>query len=439
MVGAKAARARGPTRGRAFSPEEVLEKIHTTLHTLVGEAATSVLHHEKTWSQSELTKRIVRYIYNSAKNSDLFSLPWEEATRKFISHAMSCYASACQDRVWFYELDLVPAFAAAAWEVANASGQPKVRFSELQDLVIQEVEGCLDDTLLVKALWDAVQRVFVEDTARSKVYNALQKTHQPALTACNETAGHLPDLKRVQVFVKKWLEDSMSRAWSALEHSERALTEATVLRLFQHLVAPFGDDHPYSCVPAELIKDIGKPPRDWDYLHEAVKKLFDAWRHESLTSGGSKKRKARGGNGDEGIMAPAPSQRPRAAVPEPPMQAFKPRPRTPVPEPPVQKARAPAPRRQPSPEPMKDEEEEDSLLGEEPDLGAAQLGEAGHPDCTSEEDCIGLASNSLVRHILEGNRGDIYCQTCWESFLQQNHSLEGVWEDGPTAGEPYSG
>ena len=67
------------------------------------------------------------------------------------------------------------------------------------------------------------------------------------------------------------------------------------------------------------------------------------------------------------------------------------------------------------------EGEEECLEEEEGDMG-------GHPECTSQEDCQGSVEDVLIRHILNGKPGDIYCKTCWESFLQQNPHLEGVEE-----------
>mmetsp|Transcript_38798 Transcript_38798/g.88192 ORF Transcript_38798/g.88192 Transcript_38798/m.88192 type:complete len:135 (-) Transcript_38798:143-547(-) len=61
-----------------------------------------------------------------------------------------------------------------------------------------------------------------------------------------------------------------------------------------------------------------------------------------------------------------------------------------------------------------------------------------HPDCTSVEDCLGQPGDRLVRHMISDGQGDIYCETCWASFLQSNPQLEGVWEDGDMAGAPYS-
>jgi len=60
-----------------------------------------------------------------------------------------------------------------------------------------------------------------------------------------------------------------------------------------------------------------------------------------------------------------------------------------------------------------------------------------HPDCTSAEDCVGRWGQHLIRHKVDrAEQGDIYCEECWRSFLEQNPKLEGFWEDGPLQGRP---
>ena len=49
----------------------------------------------------------------------------------------------------------------------------------------------------------------------------------------------------------------------------------------------------------------------------------------------------------------------------------------------------------------------------------------GHPRCTMEEDCQGSPSDILIRHLLNGAEGDIYCRTCWDRFVEMNPALEG--------------
>lgn len=62
--------------------------------------------------------------------------------------------------------------------------------------------------------------------------------------------------------------------------------------------------------------------------------------------------------------------------------------------------------------------------------GASEDRAPGHPRCTSAEDCIGEPSAKLVQHVLpdDGGKGDIYCLTCWNCFLQENIELECTYE-----------
>merc|ERR1712194_756047 len=81
----------------------------------------------------------------------------------------------------------------------------------------------------------------------------------------------------VELFTRNWMENSMSRAWQAIENSPKLLSQETIVRLFQHLLAPFGDEHPFSCVPAALTQRIGRPPRDWPYLWNEARRLCLSW------------------------------------------------------------------------------------------------------------------------------------------------------------------
>ena len=52
-------------------PEQLLQRIHTNLHNEVVKEVKKVAHLESNWSAQKLTKRVVRYIYNSATNKNL--------------------------------------------------------------------------------------------------------------------------------------------------------------------------------------------------------------------------------------------------------------------------------------------------------------------------------------------------------------------------------
>merc|ERR1719401_692179 len=88
-----------------------------------------------------------------------------------------------------------------------------------------------------------------------------------------------------------------------------------------------------------------------------------------------------------------------------------------------------------------DPEDEPEIEADADELLVEEDGEAmpPHPDCTSADDCCGQPQDQLVRHIVNGNQGDVYCASCWTSFLERsNKDLEGVWEDGPQQGEPFT-
>merc|ERR1740124_1141958 len=84
----------------------------------------------------------------------------------------------------------------------------------------------------------------------------------------------------------------MGRAWSSMD-SSALLSEATVCRLFQNLTAPFGDSHPFSCIPGGLTERIGRPPRTWEFLATCVQQLFRTWASETRSG---KRRKGPGGD-----------------------------------------------------------------------------------------------------------------------------------------------
>merc|ERR1711920_479285 len=67
------------------------------------------------------------------------------------------------------------------------------------------------------------------------------------------------------------------RAWQAICSSE-VLTYDSIVSLFQNLIAPFGKEHPFSCVPAMLTQAIGRPPFDWPFIGQQVQLLCNAWR-----------------------------------------------------------------------------------------------------------------------------------------------------------------
>jgi len=417
----------------------VLESIHTNLFNIVGEAVAPVVTTEKTWSQQEMVKHIVRYIYRAAQSPELLTLRWQELGKRLVDQAMGSYGSACQDRQWFYEIDLSQAFASAAWELLCLNGKPRVRFSQIKELVEQEYEECLDKTLLTKAMWEATSMIFSDIKAQSKIYTALHKTYQGALEETMADSRPLEKLQRVEIFIRKWIDDSMRRAWCSLEAVEDTLTDKCVLRLFQALVAPFGDEHPYSCIPDCLTRGIGRPPREWKFIGQVVKQLFHTWKIEAMSSGiGGSSRKRRKGSSAAPVAYSEASpehlncfaHKARCFSETPPWKSEKA-------EPFLEREPSPAGSSDPEDGPVDDMEEVEEAEEADEAEDESDVKRQQHPDCTSAEDCVGYRGQHLIRHMVDrAQQGDIYCEECWRNFLEINRNLQGVWQDGPLQGQP---
>ena len=58
--------------------------------------------------------------------------------------------------------------------------------------------------------------------------------------------------------------------------------------------------------------------------------------------------------------------------------------------------------------------------------------------CRNGHECVGQADfDYMVRRWREGAEGDAYCASCWREMARRGDSLQGDWETGPLAGEPF--
>merc|ERR1711920_782432 len=127
----------------------------------------------------------------------------------------------------------------------------------------------------------------------------------------------------------KWANESMNRAWGAIPDAETILTQDVAETLFRTLLAPFGDEDPFSCVPQIFTETIGRPPTDWAFIGQALREVFSQWG----PGGGASKKKRKADSQVEWAGAAAPAKKIVAAK--------------------------------------------------------AKVAATGHPSCTSEADCIG--------------------------------------------------
>ncbi len=290
------------------SEEEVFERAYRLLYSHIWEASRDVANLEPEFSHQELARRVAKYFYKAARAPELLAMPWEQAARQFVDHAMQGYSTAYSERPWFFELELGQTVCAGLWELLRSSRADPCRNSQaMERVVIARYESSMDTLILEKAMWDATMATFPDQAVGPKVYKALLRVRAAALEKampagardCKAGRGGkgrmLSDrrrqeaLEKVENFLKEWMESAMSRAWQAVDHSDSLITEVSVLRLFQSLVAPFGEDHPFSCVPADLTEAIGRPPHDWPFLRKAVRAMFASWRR--VAPGNPKRRK----------------------------------------------------------------------------------------------------------------------------------------------------
>merc|ERR1712032_71829 len=164
---------------------------------------------------------------------------------------MQGYSSSCHDAPWFFEIDLLPVFYRTA-EVILGSADSYVDPALVQEELEREYGSILDKTLLDKAMWDVAKSMFFDEKLASKVFTALNKSYQPALEHAHADRRPMQPLQRVEVFTRHWIDDSVCRAWQPLTAAGQAFDADRATTLFQNLLAPFGDDNAFSCIPQQL-------------------------------------------------------------------------------------------------------------------------------------------------------------------------------------------
>lgn len=435
------------------------DRMYTLIYNTVGLAVSNIAHLDKEWSEADISKRIVRHVYKAASDPELLKMPWEQSCQELVVRAMNGYSASCGEKPWFYDIDLVRVFTATGIEMVNGTGQA-FNPNGIHEIMEMEYQDKLDRRLLDKAIWEVVSAFFLDDKVKGKVFTALSKSYWPALDAVLMDGNMHRDIlhgldaqtdqRRIEAFTRRWMDDAMSRAWAVLEISEGGLEETTLVELLKALICPFGEEDPFSCLPGALTERLGRPPMDWAYVRQCVKDLFRQWNEgASAPSKNNRKRKNKSGGGvaqmgeeevaeeepedfdlddtaDAVAAAPPQVKKKKAAAAgagagatvASKMAAYRKRQRSsPF------SAFAPAETK----EEAEDEElTDESLVPEEQEEVPA--GE-GCPECTSQDDCIGSATDRLMRHMHNGKAGDLYCEPCWESFRQRNPNLTGVFAD----------
>eukprot|EP00929_Paragymnodinium_shiwhaense_P112910 TRINITY_DN8117_c0_g1_i2.p1 TRINITY_DN8117_c0_g1~~TRINITY_DN8117_c0_g1_i2.p1 ORF type:complete len:536 (+),score=185.28 TRINITY_DN8117_c0_g1_i2:145-1752(+) len=456
-------------------------RIHESVYKTVWEAVQPVRHLENQWSPDEMVKRLTRYITKASNNPALAMMPLEQLCKTLVESAFMGYSTACNEKDWFYDVDLVPAFCSSAFEIL-IHHRRRHEVDLLEEVMQLSFEEGLEKVLLERAMWDCIKGVFgtFDEKVQGKVYKALSGAYWTTLDDVLQhhfRPGGSPEmeLKCVETFMQQWIEAMLQRGWQAMDPPEALWTSEAVTDLFSLLVSPFGEDSGFSCVPGVLVETIEYPPANWPFVEQAVADTF-----ASYESGAKKKKKrtasgpttsletynftpkqnmfksvvfggqrhGAGGKGAQGrgAFAQQAPQRggqwqkggkggwgagsPQQAAPQ--IRAATSRPTQ------QPKAKmAPAPKAtKPAASQMKPRAKAGSLPGS---VGAAAKAAAkagsgfgqGHSECRSEEDCIGSPQSRLVQHVVPDNPdgGDCYCEPCWCTFVRRNPDLEGSYLD----------
>lgn len=372
----------------AQSMEELLSCVHDAIGKSVWDAVGQIMHLEPNWSEDQLSKRIVKYIYKSASDEKLLDMEWDQLCENLTKGMFHGFSSSCGESEWFHTIDLAPALSAAALVLLPAAGW-HVSPQQAHHTVLMAYQHNLDRRTLEKVLWEMVQNLFDDEKVRTKIFNAISRSFEPARERARNDLTPQEEITRVETFMKSWIDDCACRAWGGLgDQAEEYVNHETLVQMFDHVLQPFGDDHPFSAVPREFTETMGAPPPGWDFIPQAVEDLFNNW---AASESMPKKRRKKGGGDDDASFEAL-----EAAA-----------------------------------DPDGDEEQEAKPAKKKVSKRAAaqkivKSEGAGHPECTSGEDCAGAPEDGLMQHVLEDGPGDIYCSVCWKSFRQRNSDLEGV-------------
>eukprot|EP00927_Polykrikos_kofoidii_P025200 TRINITY_DN22692_c2_g1_i1.p1 TRINITY_DN22692_c2_g1~~TRINITY_DN22692_c2_g1_i1.p1 ORF type:complete len:628 (+),score=118.50 TRINITY_DN22692_c2_g1_i1:108-1991(+) len=281
--------------------EDVKAKVYTALWKNLQCSIEAAAPRDDQWSEAEICKRIVRYLAKDAKAPEIYKSNWTVGVEQFIKTGMHRYIVACSSKPWFNDLDISEALFAGSWEIAQAISVPPVATqSKVRELVANMYEDMRDKVLIDSAIQEAVEEFFPDaEDAQPKLFQALSRAHEPAAAAALTGGLTLTPTRRLELFMKRWVEDSVGRAWCCIEAPEKVLREDRVARLFKRLAMPIDDDIDlFSCVPSVLLENENIST-DWEFLRFIVHDLFQRWATPSPKTKKQKKKKKQNRRGND--------------------------------------------------------------------------------------------------------------------------------------------
>lgn len=239
----------------------------------------------------------------------------------------------------------------------------------------------IDQYLFEFGIESAVKKFVLDRSLCKKVIAALDKGYRAALLEDHDS-DVASEKDRIARFLKSWVHLSLSRLWLVFGAGlDGTITTDVAIQVFLHLLYPFrdatGKHKEFSCIPWEMWESFGQVPIRWceRVVHKEVRAGM-ATQGAQAAASSSKKRKGTG------------------AVP-----------------------------------PWRRSECKLKMAKTYSDVQPQDVVRAGHghPRCTSAENCIGSSRDILVQHVNRGVFEDIFCASCWRSFLDtyEGADLEG--------------
>ena len=372
-----------------------------------------------------ITSKVVSWLYKAVADSNLLlASSWQDVCEKLVTKFMhGGFHASCEDenptKSWYFSLDLTHVMCNAACELLCGRGQALMTnidhcpgSRDVREKIAQVYNDIKDEAFLQKAIWESMKVVFhgYDDRVQKKLYLAFWKTYWPAFEETIKGLGpqrlkartEQLEIANVQIFVERWMEDAFGRAWGCLNDPEEAFTTDVITDVFRTFLAPFGRNHPYSCMPTALIEAAGHPPPDWPFIESAAEKFNSKWAAKSR----KKRRRI------EEVVEVARTE-PTAKVQRVGQRGG-----------PVAKGNVRSSSAEQSQSMSK------GTVSRSTAAIAKCLAGSRHPQCTSEGDCIGSSMSRLVRHLVSAKTlGDTYCEPCWCTFVRRNPKLNGVFID----------
>lgn len=280
-----------PGSGRRLastSAAEAIKRYQQTFYSSVWEVAQPL--HQFGVGADQIALRVAKYFHRAAQMPELLVAPWDEAVKRYIDQAMMSYTAAASDTPWFFELDLASSISAGLWELLKGNNADERHgFKWLERAVSAHYEIVMESSLREQAMWLATRAAFRDETVSKKMFKAVQSSYESALEQVAVVQQSVLPLERVERFAREWIGRVVDRAFQVIDDPQE-VTEETLLGLFENLVAPFGNDHPFSCIPAKITVKLGRPPQDWPVLRNAIAKNIEEY-NQACAAPKSKKRK----------------------------------------------------------------------------------------------------------------------------------------------------